>query len=326
MSEREGTPGGWLRRNRVEALLILLFVGALAWFGWLGYSLMPPGWLDQWMIWKTPASTRFSGELALRHAQAQCDLGPRPVASPAHRRLQEMIGRELAARGWIVERQTFTYRETPGVNLIARPSRERDATAPIVLIGAHYDTRRLADNDPDPAKRRQPVLGANDGASGVAVLLELTRSLDVTRSPYRVRLAFFDAEDNGRLDGWEFIAGSTFMAQALTPQTRPSLVVVVDMVGDADQQLYFDNNSDPTLRAELWRIAAELGYGSAFIPQVKWSMLDDHTPFAQLGIPAVDIIDFDYPYWHTAADTCDKLSAQSLERVGRTLEVFLEGK
>jgi Zn-dependent M28 family amino/carboxypeptidase len=140
-----------------------------------------------------------------------------------------------------------------------------------------------------------------------------------------VQLAFFDAEDNGRLNDWDFIIGSTYMAQNLTPETRPALVLIADMVGDADQQLYMDRNSDPQLSQQLWQLAKELGYQQAFIPQIRWSMLDDHTPFAQLGIPSVDIIDFDYPYWHTTQDTCDKLSAESLERVGRTIEAFLEG-
>ena len=114
------------------------------------------------------------------------------------------------------------------------------------------------------------------------------------------------------------------MARQLTPEDRPSLVIVVDMIGDADQQIYMERNSDPELQETLWRIASQLGYGDFFIPQPKWSILDDHTPFLQAGIPAVDIIDFDYPYWHTVEDTCDKLSAESLERVGRTVEAFLE--
>jgi hypothetical protein len=300
--------------------------GALAWFGWLGYGLIPPSFWDQ-LIPAPPTETpvAFDGAGALVHAQHQCDLGPRPVNTDAHRQLQAYITDQLTSLGWTVERQPFTYRDTPAVNLIARPAEDPRPDAPIALIGAHYDTRRRADNDPNPDLHNQPVLGANDGASGVAVLLELARTVDLRRSPYRVRLAFFDAEDNGRLDGWDFIAGSTYMAQNLTPTDRPALVIVIDMVGDADQQLYYDRNSDQVLRERIWRLADKLGYAQAFIPQMKWSMLDDHTPFTRAGIPAVDIIDFDYPYWHTAQDTCDKLSAESLERVGRTVEAFLEG-
>jgi hypothetical protein len=314
----------WVGRNRIELLLFVLFVTALGWFGWLGYGLTPPNLVAQLLGRPTPAPLVFNREKALQHATFQCDLGPRPVNSEGLHKLQTYIVEQLDAIKWTVERQPFTYQETPGVNLIARPAADPHPDAPIALIGAHYDTRRLADNDPDPARRTQPVLGANDGASGVAVLLELARTLVLYQSRYRVRLAFFDAEDNGQIDGWNFIAGSTYMAQALTPETRPAVMILADMVGDADQQLYFDRNSDVDLRTQLWQIADRLGYGQFFIPEVKWSMLDDHTPFAQLGIPAVDIIDFDYPPWHTTADTCDKLGVLSLERVGRTIETYVE--
>jgi hypothetical protein len=98
------------------------------------------------------------------------------------------------------------------------------------------------------------------------------------------------------------------------------------MVGDKDQQLYFEGNSDPELRETLWQLAAELGYGNTFIPEVRHTMIDDHLPFVRMGFTAVDIIDFDYPYWHTVEDTVDKASAESLYRVGHLLEVWLEGK
>jgi glutaminyl-peptide cyclotransferase len=191
---------------------------------------------------------------------------------------------------------------------------------PIIILGAHYDTRRMADQD--PVRPTDPVPGANDGASGVAVLLELARTLDRQRVPHEVWLAFFDAEDNGRLDGWDWIIGSRYMADNLTVQ--PEAMILVDMIGDADQQIYLELNSDPQLSAALWATAASLGYGQHFIPAPRFTMIDDHIPFKERGIPAVDIIDFDYPHWHTTADTADKVSAASLERVGRTLEAYLE--
>ena len=104
----------------------------------------------------------------------------------------------------------------------------------------------------------------------------------------------------------------------------PTAVVVVDMIGDADQQLYYEGNSHPFLRQTLWQIAADLGYSDSFIPEVRHTMIDDHLPFAQRNIRAVDIIDFDYPYWHTTEDTADKASPDSLLRVGHTLEVWIE--
>ncbi len=261
-----------------------------------------------------PAPPRtFSGDQAYAHVLEQCALGPRPTGSPAHRAAGDAIIAHLRQWDWTVETQEFPYRNTTVRNIIGRAG-----SGPVVIIGAHYDTRRSADME-DPS---QPVLGANDGASGTAVLMELARALDKDRLQHEVWLAFFDAEDNGNLDGWEWCVGSTYMAEHLT--VRPRAVVVVDMVGDADQQFYFEHNSDPALLQELWQIAATLGYTDTFIPEYRWTIYDDHVPFARRGIPAADIIDFDYPYWHTTRDTPDKVSPQSLERVGRVLEVWLE--
>ncbi len=98
------------------------------------------------------------------------------------------------------------------------------------------------------------------------------------------------------------------------------------MIGDADQNIYYEQNSDKDLQQQLWGIAARLGYSAQFIPQYKWSMADDHTPFLEHGIRAVDLIDFDYPYWHTTQDTEDKVAGASLERVGRVLQTWLENQ
>ncbi len=249
-------------------------------------------------------------------------LGPRPTGSAALRALGDSILAELAKQGWQTRAQEFIYRGAPVRNLVGL----KGQTGDVVLIGAHYDTRRRADQDPQFPD--QPVPGANDGASGVAVLLELARALDTQLAGKRVMLVFFDAEDNGQLDGWDWIAGSRQFANELekfAPST-PAAVVIVDMVGDAQQELYFDRNSDLSLSQEIWGVAAQLGYGAQFTPAPKWSMLDDHTPFVERGIRSIDIIDFDYPHWHRVSDTLDKLSPASLERVGRTLEVWLEGR
>jgi Zn-dependent M28 family amino/carboxypeptidase len=159
------------------------------------------------------------------------------------------------------------------------------------------------------------VPGANDGASGVAVLLELARTLPSDSVP--VELVFFDAEDNGDLPGWEWLLGSRAYVAGL--KTKPQAAVILDMIGDKDLNIYIENNSDPQLVNSIWAQAGALGFSQQFISKPKYSMLDDHTPFLEAGIPAVDIIDFDYPYWHTAADTADKVSAQSLQVVGQTI-------
>jgi Zn-dependent M28 family amino/carboxypeptidase len=178
--------------------------------------------------------------------------------------------------------------------------------------------------DQDFDQPTAPVPGADDGASGVAVLLELARTLSKSSLKHEVWLAFFDAEDNGDLDGWEWVVGSTYMAQHLT--VTPQEMILIDMIGDSDQQIYYDANSNQALSAEVFGVADQLGYGDYFIQQPKYAMLDDHTPFAAKGIPAIDLIDFDYPYWHKTTDTLDKISPQSLERVGHTLKAYLEAE
>lgn len=222
---------------------------------------------------------------------------------------------ELEAAGWQVEIQTSESLGHPIENLVAR----RNADPPQIILGAHYDTRMYADADPDPAQHGNVVPGANDGASGVAVLLELARSLPEETVP--VWLVFFDAEDNGRIEGWDWILGSREFVK--NNPVQPRAVVIVDMIGDADLNIYKERNSNPDLTDEIWAVAKELGYESKFIPEYKHSMIDDHTPFLEAGIPAIDIIDFDYPYWHTIQDTPDKVSAESLQAVGETLRAWI---
>jgi Zn-dependent M28 family amino/carboxypeptidase len=184
---------------------------------------------------------------------------------------------------------------------------------------AHYDSRIYADHDPDQTKRQEPVPGANDGASGVAVLLELARTLPSETVP--VWLVFFDAEDNGKIPGWDWILGSRLFVKTI--HIKPQAVIVVDMVGDNDLNIYMEEKSDPDLTKEIWQLAQEMGYSQFFIKEIKHNIIDDHIPFIEAGIPAVDIIDIDYPYWHTTSDTNDKVSAQSLEIVGSTLWTWI---
>jgi Zn-dependent M28 family amino/carboxypeptidase len=247
--------------------------------------------------------------------QTQVSFGPRVPGSKGHAKIQEWMQDELESAGWQVEIQTSEALGHPIENLVAR----RSATPPQIILGAHYDTRMFADNDPDPARHTSFVPGANDGASGVAVLLELARSVPEETAP--VWLVFFDAEDNGRIEGWDWILGSREFVE--NNPLQPRAAIIVDMIGDADLNIYKERNSDPELMEEIWAVAKELGYESKFIPEYKHSMLDDHTPFLEAGIPAVDIIDFDYPYWHTVQDTPDKVSAESLQAVGETLRVWI---
>lgn len=269
-----------------------------------------------------PASQQFDGERAFVFLEEQMAIGPRWPGSVGHTEVGDYIVAELAAQQWEVEEQYFDYQGFNARNIIGRAN---IGAGPIIILGAHYDTRRLADQTPGAVESELPVPGAVDGASGVAVLLEFAHSLDLDEIPREIWLTFFDVEDNGRggLPGWDYIAGSTYMAENLADPSAIEAMVLVDMIGDADQQLFYEGNSDHGLRETLWAIADELGHNT-FIPVEKYRMIDDHVPFVQRGITAVDIIDFDYPYWHTVDDTADKASAESLFRVGQTVEVWLE--
>jgi len=276
-----------------------------------------------WLLAQVACAARppvFDGSRALGDVEKQLAFGPRTLGSPAHAQALAWMETELTGAGWTVEIQESAYGEYTLRNLVAHrdPASGPVDERPWILLGAHCDSRFWADQDPDPAQREQPVPGANDGASGVAVLLELGRVLPAD-GPARIWLAFFDAEDNGRIPGWDWILGSrSLAAQFQGDVDKPDAAVIVDMIGDADLDIYLEMNSDPALSEQIWQQAALLGY-EQFISQPRHRMLDDHIPFRDAGIPAVDIIDFDYPYWHTRADTLDKVSAESLQAVGDTL-------
>jgi glutaminyl-peptide cyclotransferase len=260
----------------------------------------------------------FNGKRALSLVKAQVDLGPRPTGSEANRKTGDFIAQTLQRNGWRVETQEFAYNGLKVRNIIGKKGQ-----GPVVILGAHYDTRPQADRD--PTDRSQPVIGANDGGSGTAVLLELSRVLDekATRQT-EIWLAFFDAEDHGDLQGWPWSVGAGRVADSLT--VRPEYVIVVDMVGDQDQKIYYEWTSSLWVQEKIWAVAARLGYSEHMIPNHRYSVLDDHTPFITWGLPAALMIDLDYPYWHTTRDTLDKISADSLQRVGDVLETMLEEK
>lgn len=252
----------------------------------------------------------FNGQRAYRDVLAQVAPGPRVPDSQSHAKTVLYIQEVLHKAGWNAEIQETSWERFSVLNIIA----SHNSQIPQIILGAHYDSRLLADQDPGPG-RTSPVPGANDGASGVAVLLELARTIPLDSIP--TWLVFFNSEDSGGLQGRDWIMGSRAFVTGLT--FHPRAAIIVDMVGDADLNIYIERNSNPTLVSEIWGQASKLGYGHQFLQTVKYSMLDDHTPFLEAGIPAVNIIDFDYPYWHTAADTPDKVSPKSLEIVGETL-------
>jgi glutaminyl-peptide cyclotransferase len=269
----------------------------------------------------------FDASSAFQMLVDQCEMGPRYPGSPNHKRLQRYLATKLEAYGANVSLQLFEGILTTGdtlhlINIIGnynRGARKR------VLLGAHYDTRPYADRDPDPVNRSKPIIGANDGASGVAVLLEIARLLGEHEPPIGVDIVLFDGEDYGREGApRDYILGSTYFANHLKGY-QPHAVIVVDMIGERDAEIPmegFSKAASPHLVEELFSIAERLR-----VPTFKHvdgvSVIDDHLPFIQRGIPAVDLIDFEYPYWHTLEDTPDKCSAESLEAVGKVLMEYI---
>ena len=256
----------------------------------------------------------FDSARALNDLQTQLSFGYRYPGSEGHTKTINWLEQELQKNNWEVTFYEYPYYDHIITNVIAHRYGS-DTSAPHILLGAHYDTRLVADHN--PTETDEPVMGANDGASGVAVLTELSRTLP-ENLPNEITLAFFDFEDQGSIGQYRWIAGSTALANDDNFKL-PDQVIIVDMIGDADLNIYMDRNSDEALTNEIWTTASELGYEQYFIPEAKYSMLDDHVPFTEHGIPSIDIIDFDYPYWHTTEDLEVNISEKSLGIIGQTL-------
>lgn len=273
----------------------------------------------------------FDGQAAFRYLTAQCDFGPRIPGTSGHAKCRDFLVKILKQEKARVSRQSFPAilgpdrKSVRASNIIARfhPNKE-----PRILLCAHWDTRPWADQDPDPLNRQQPLTGANDGASGVAVLLEIAGILSEEEPPVGVDIVLFDAEDlgeSGSEEGW--IQGSTYYANSLSPSDRPLFGILLDMIGDRDLQIFQESYSREYAREvveRVWETARSLNL-PAFKPSVKYSVLDDHIPFLRVGIPCIDLIDFDYPHWHTTADTPDKCSPESLAQVGKLLVALIYG-
>ncbi len=298
----------------IPAILMVMLISAstaLTWF----FSLRTRDYPNF-----TPVEISFSAHRAYNDVEFQTTLGARIPGSKAHQEVAAWIQGELLANGWDVEIQEGLFSEYPIKNIIGKMG----IGEPWTVIGAHYDSRIFADKDPVLDNRQKPVPGANDGASGVAVLLEFSRILAHPGIPGTLWLVFFDAEDNGNIENRGWIMGSQYFVDTL--KEFPDQVVILDMIGDKDLGIYKEKNSDEKLTQEIWEIAIQLGYGNYFIPELKYRIIDDHLPFIEKGISAVDIIDFEYPYWHTTMDTTDKVAGTSLKVVGDTILAWLNNQ
>jgi len=276
------------------------------------------------------ALQRFDAAQAMRWMQFQVAAGPRVPGLPGHRTVGEWLVRELRARADSVEVQDFTHVTTSGKKLELRNviARFRPADPNRILYVTHWDTRPIAESDPDPAKRNLPIPGANDGASGTAMLLELADALKQLPPAVGVDLLFVDGEDYGSFDEADslkdVLIGARWFADHLPAGYHPLFAVLWDMIGGRDQKIYQEGYSldrAPEVVERVWRTAEDLGGGlrQMFSPLNGGYITDDHVPLLEKGIRIIDVIGFEnYREWHhTMQDTPDKVSEETLGQIGR---------
>lgn len=274
-----------------------------------------------------PAPPReFDSAAALRYVETQVAFGPRVPGTEGHRRMAAWLDSLARAKADTVFIQDWVNVTSKGakVPLHNVMMRFNPAAADRILYFAHWDTRPTADKAINPADHNTPIPGANDGASGVAVLLGVADALRKTPSTLGVDLLFVDGEDFGSFeDSTETLLGARYYAKNQAPGPRPLFAVLFDMVGDRDLQIYQEGNSllgAPEVVERVWNAAKIAGYQKVFIATPGQSLIDDHLPLQLAGIRAIDVIDFSYgsnnSLWHTLDDTPDKLSAASLQVVG----------
>ena len=277
----------------------------------------------------------FDENSAYQFLLDQCDFGPRNPGSEGYNNCKEYLIKTLDSYSDTVFTQPFVINDIDDMqydldNIIAQYNINSNSH---LLLGAHWDTRPWADSDLNIEKHNQPIIGANDGASGVSVLLELAKIFHYNPPPIRVSIVLFDAEDMGRPGvPKSYARGSQFFAKNL-PIEKPDEAIILDMIGDKElhipiERYSYQQNKD--LVKKLWSLANKLNL-EAFESRIVHTIYDDHVPLWQEAkIPAIDIIDFNYPnrysnYWHTSQDTPDNCSAQSLGQVGNLLVHYIYG-
>jgi glutaminyl-peptide cyclotransferase len=271
---------------------------------------------------KTRPPQEFDGASAFRYIETQVGFGPRVPGTDAHRRMGDWLDSLLRERADTVIVQSWNHvtagRDTlPLRNFIARfnPSAEKR-----LLLLAHWDSRPTSDS-PRSRDSTKAVLGANDGGSGVALLLGIADVLKRSPPTAGVDLLLVDGEDYGDFTDApaDVLIGSRYYGAHQAPGPKPLYAVLFDLVADKDLQLYQEGNSlvgAPEVVELVWATAKELGYGGYFISSPRHTLIDDHLELQKAGIRAIDVVDFDYPAWHTTEDTIDKVSPASLQIVG----------
>ncbi len=283
-----------------------------------------------------PESTLFSADSAYCYVKKQVDFGPRVPGTAAHSSCGDWLAETLRAAGADVSEQTATLTGFDGAsipmrNIFARMNPDAEDR---VLLLAHWDSRPWADHDPDSAKHSSPIDGANDGASGVGVILEIARIAKDAGISKGIDILFCDVEDRGTEnndDSWAM--GTRYFAANLPMKGyMPSAAILLDMVGAPDATFmreYFSQRADPALADEIWATAHSLGYADNFPNKMGSAVNDDHVELIKAGIPAIDIIDYRegegfFSGWHTSADNMDAISKETLGKVGRVIETYLK--
>jgi len=279
---------------------------------------------------QTPETVLTSGEKAFVLLKQQVAFGPRYPGSEGHRKCLDWIVSEATKYADKVEKQPFSHTwsangfEVRMTNVVATMNVGAKKT---VLLMAHWDTRPTADQEFNTKDAKKPIPGANDGASGVAVLLDLMRAFKETPPPVNIIFLFTDGEDLGPgLD--EMFLGAVHYSKNL-PTPKPNYGILLDMIGDKDLRIPiepFSAEKAPDLVKRFYAHAKEIGLESTFPNEQQGSIYDDHLALNDAGVPTMDLIDFTYPSWHTLADTVDKCSAESLGKVGKALESFLRNE
>ena len=264
----------------------------------------------------------FVGTSSFSYIQSQVAFGPRVPGTPAHEKMGDWLDSLLRQRADTVVVQSWTHltaakTKLPLRNFIARFNPAADKR---LLLLAHWDSRPVSDS-PTSRDLSHAVLGANDGGSGVALLLGVADVLKRTPPAIGVDLLFVDGEDYGDFTKSpnDVLIGSRYYGAHQLAGSRPLYAVLFDLVADKDLQIYQEGNSlvgAPEVVELVWDTAKELGYGGYFIASPRHTLIDDHLELQKAGIRAIDVVDFDYPAWHTQYDTIDKVSAASLQVVG----------
>ncbi len=251
----------------------------------------------------------------------QLDFGPRYPGSEGIKLFRDYFQSFVDQYpNWVMREEPFQYKGVTLVNIFVH---ERNyPELPQILIGAHYDTRKRATKDPNYPTL--PILGANDGASGVSSIMELIRVMNKTQNG-KIGFVLFDGEDQGfdtgfGMEGWEWIVGSThFVDFHKNEINNIKNFILLDMIANKNLQIFYEGGSNLTLASKIWDVAHKYNFTKEFVKKVGYYLIDDHTPFVKAGVNSVDIIDFNYPEHHTLADDLQSISTLSITIVTKVV-------